>query len=179
MPSAMRRDVRMLGEILGQVISESDGQDLLADVEDLRNRVIDARLDETGAGDDEIAALVSGWPLSRAEAVARAFTVYFHLANLAEEHQRVRTLRERDTGERPVRESLAAAVGALGGSLTGPQQAALLRRLRVHPVLTAHPTEARRRAVTEALRRIGAALSSIARAPRLGRDGRASGGRMP
>ena len=161
MPAAMRRDVRMLGEILGQVISESDGQDLLADVEDLRNRVIDARLDETRAGDDEIAALVSGWPLPRAEAVARAFTVYFHLANLAEEHQRVRTLRERDTGERPVRESLAAAVGALGGSLTGPQQAALLGRLRVHPVLTAHPTEARRRAVTEALRRIGEQLGRL------------------
>ena len=60
---------------------------------------------------DEIAALVASWPLDRAELVARAFTVYFHLANLAEEQQRVRALRERDAGVAPVRESLAAAVG--------------------------------------------------------------------
>ena len=152
----MRRDVRMLGEILGQVISESDGPELLADVEELRHRVIAARIPDgvEASADDDIAALVASWPLARAEAVARAFTVYFHLANLAEERQRIRTLRERDTGTAPVRESLAAAIGTLGGLLDQRQQAGLIERLEVHPVLTAHPTEARRRAVTEALRRI-------------------------
>ena len=98
LPAAMRRDVRLLGEILGQVIREQAGQDLLDDVEDLRHRVIAARLAAGPEADDQIAALVHGWPLGRAEAVARAFTVYFHLANLAEEHQRIRTLRERDAG---------------------------------------------------------------------------------
>src|SRR5580693_1704445 len=122
-PASMRRDVRVLGGILGQVISESDGADLLADIEDLRHRVIAARqhdADGTGgdaaaeAADAGIAALVASWPLERAEAVARAFTVYFHLANLAEEHQRVRTLRERDSGSQQVRESLAAAMTSIG-----------------------------------------------------------------
>jgi len=167
----MRRDVRLLGEILGQVISESGGQDLLDDVEDLRHRVIAARrldaADEHGqpagadSADDDIAALVASWPLARAEAVARAFTIYFHLANLAEEHQRIRTLRERDTGAEPVRESLAAAVTSLGQTLGPDRRSELLGRLEVHPVLTAHPTEARRRAVTEALRRIGAQLDAF------------------
>jgi phosphoenolpyruvate carboxylase len=161
----MRRDVRLLGEILGQVISESGGQDLLDDVEDLRHRVIAGRRAGAGghsaAADEDIAALVASWPLARAEAVARAFTVYFHLANLAEEHQRVRTLRERDTGAQPVRESLAAAMTSLGESLGPRGRSALLGRLEVHPVLTAHPTEARRRAVTEALRRISAQLDVI------------------
>ena len=46
---------------------------------------------------------MASWPLDRAEAVARAFTVYFHLTNLAEELQRVRALREQDTGVAPVR----------------------------------------------------------------------------
>jgi phosphoenolpyruvate carboxylase len=182
-PAAMRRDVRVLGEILGQVIRESEGQDLLDDVEDLRHRVIAARARDAADGeatvrdaadgratgrdapasgaDDEIAALVASWPLARAEAVARAFTVYFHLANLAEEHQRIRTLRERDDGAGPVRESLAAAMTSLRQTLSADQRAALLRRLEVHPVLTAHPTEARRRAVTEALRRIGAQLDRL------------------
>jgi phosphoenolpyruvate carboxylase len=156
----MRRDVRLLGEILGQVISESDGKDLLDDVEDLRRRVIAARAhDDPHRADDDIAALVASWPLDRAESVARAFTVYFHLANLAEEHQRIRTLRERDTGTEPVRESLAAAMASLAA--TADLRSALLGRLEVHPVLTAHPTEARRRAVTEALRRISAQLDSL------------------
>jgi phosphoenolpyruvate carboxylase len=164
----MRRDVRMLGEVLGQVIRESGGDDLLADVENLRHRVIAAREHDTDGGDeagcsadDEIAALIASWPVTRAEAVARAFTVYFHLANLAEEHQRIRTLKERDAGAEPVRESLSAAIDSLAGTLTPTQRESLLARLEVHPVLTAHPTEARRRAVTEALRRIGAALTRL------------------
>jgi phosphoenolpyruvate carboxylase len=157
----MRRDVRVLGAILGDVIAESDGQGLLDDVEDLRHRVIEARQKSASHADDRIAALVASWPLARAEAVAHAFTVYFHLANLAEEHQRIRTLRERDTGLRPVRESLAATVGQLRAELSADQLAALVGRLEVHPVLTAHPTEARRRAVTEALRRIGRQLDLL------------------
>jgi phosphoenolpyruvate carboxylase len=163
LPAAMRRDVRLLGEILGQVISEDAGKDLLADVEDLRHRVIAARRDEAGPDtDDDIAALVAGWPLSRAEAVARAFTVYFHLANLAEEHQRIRTLRERDASGEPVRDSLGAAVASLRRTPLGvSHQDALIGRLEVHPVLTAHPTEARRRAVTESLRRISAQLDVL------------------
>jgi phosphoenolpyruvate carboxylase len=163
-PAAMRRDVRLLGELLGQVISESDGPDLLDHVEKLRHRVIAARssnADGNDEADDDIAALVASWPLARAAAVARAFTVYFHLANLAEEQQRIRTLRERDTGAEPVRESLADTIAALGATIgTGPR-ADLLARLKVHPVLTAHPTEARRRAVTEALRRIGGQLDAL------------------
>ncbi len=162
LPVAMRRDVRLLGEILGQVIREQAGQDLLDDVEDLRHRVIAARLAAGPEADDQIAALVQGWPLGRAEAVARAFTVYFHLANLAEEQQRIRTLRERDTGTAPVRESLAAAIASLRHTQLGAgHQDALIGRLEVHPVLTAHPTEARRRAVTESLRRISALLVAL------------------
>src|SRR5215472_16676550 len=166
----MRRDVRLLGKILGQVIAESDGQELLDDVEDLRHRVIAARQHDGAEGrgseaaaeaDAEIAALVASWPVTRAEAVARAFTVYFHLANLAEEHQRIRTLRERDSGAGVVRESLAAAMATLGETIGPDERAALLGRLEVHPVLTAHPTEARRRAVTEALRRISVQLDKL------------------
>src|SRR5580693_7369577 len=161
LPERMRRDVRLLGDILGEVIRDSDpktGPDLLADVERLRHAVIEARDQERRAGDpagDAIAALVASWDLDRAEQVARAFTVYFHLANLAEEHQRIRQLRERDAGPEPVRESLAAAVT----ELTRDGGPAYLGELRVHLVLTAHPTEARRRAVVAVLRRTSELLS--------------------
>ena len=157
----MRRDVRLLGDLLGDVLRESGGQGLLDDVERLRRAVISAR-HGTGGEDahGEIAAMVASWPLERAEAVAHAFTVYFHLANLAEERHRIRTLRERDTGSPPP-ESLAAAVASIRDEHGPAQLGRLLSGLRVHPVLTAHPTEARRRAVTETLRRIGVLLAGL------------------
>jgi phosphoenolpyruvate carboxylase len=144
LPEQMRRNVRLLGDILGEIIRDSDpetGPGLLADVEQLRRAVIEARHSErdaweaagawdsaaplvpgdaalAGRGGDEIAKLVASWGVDQAEQVARAFAVYFHLANLAEEHQRIRNLRERDSGQEPVRESLAAAVAGPGISVS-------------------------------------------------------------
>src|SRR5580692_10626843 len=183
LPEPMRRDVRLLGGILGEVIRDSAGPELLADVERLRHAVIDARphsrdglagFSERGSGDpgsgdpgsgdpvgDDIVALVGSWSLDRADQVARAFTVYFHLANLAEEHQRIRILRERDAGREPVRESLVAAVTELSQEAGRENLLELLGSLRVHLVFTAHPTEARRRAVVAALRRISGLLAAL------------------
>ena len=176
LPDSMRRDVRLLGDILGEVIRDSAGPELLADVQQLRRAVIEERRGQGRAGGDvavvpgavaadpagdEIIRLVASWSLERAEEVARTFTVYFHLANLAEEHQRIRNLRERDTGRHPVRESLAAAAAEISRE-SGPEHLVeLLASLRVHLVLTAHPTEARRRAVVEALRRISGLLDAV------------------
>src|SRR5215470_2970032 len=165
LPALMRRDVRLLGDLLGEVIREVGGQGLLDDVERLRRAVIAAREQPGGAADqagDDIAALVAGWPLARAELVAKAFTIYFHLTNLAEERHRVRTLRgqaDLSPGLGPRRESLAVAVARF---TTEPDQLReLLARLRVQPVLTAHPTEARRRAVAAALRRMAGLLAEL------------------
>jgi len=96
MPPSLRDEVRLVGELLGQVIAEQAGEPLLADVELLRRTVIRARTDGDLRGGDVTAseALVSSWSLDRAEQVARAFTCYFHLVNLAEERFRARALRE-------------------------------------------------------------------------------------
>ncbi|WP_189651126.1 phosphoenolpyruvate carboxylase [Nonomuraea spiralis] len=153
MPDELRHDVRMLGKLLGEVIAEQGGEDLLADVERLRKAVIAARRNEISA--DEITEMVAGWEIERAVAVARAFTCYFHLANLAEEHYRIRTLRERDAEGRVQRESLAQAVHELGNERVSE----LLQGLELHPVLTAHPTEARRRAVVTAIQRVSGQLT--------------------
>jgi phosphoenolpyruvate carboxylase len=167
LPEAMRRDVRLLGDVLGEVVSESAGPDLLADVERLRHAVIGARSAadrgsaEAAAAGDEITALVSSWSWERAEQVARAFTVYFHLVNLAEEQQRVRTLRLRDSGDLAPRESFADAAAKLTAEGGAAYLTSLLAGLRVHPVFTAHPTEARRRAVVASLRRVSGLLTSI------------------
>ena len=173
MPAPMRRDVRLLGDLLGEVLRESGGQDLLDDVERLRHAVIAAR--DRGAGTDPAATptgiteLVASWPLDRAELVARAFTVYFHLVNLAEEHQRARILAERDTSGVPIRESLSAAVTEIDQDQGAERLRELLGGLEVHPVFTAHPTEARRRAVVTALQRISGLLSEDGGADEPGR----------
>src|SRR4029077_2967405 len=130
LPEPMRRDVRLLGDILGEIIRDSDGPELLADVERLRRAGIEARREGGDAG-DEIAKLVASWSLEQAEQVARAFAVYFHLANLAEEHQRIRNLRARDTGPRRVRESLAAAVAEISRDAGLEHLHELLASLRV------------------------------------------------
>src|SRR5215472_1081727 len=144
LPAELRRDVRLLGDLLGEVIREAGGQDLLDDTERLRRAVIAARErpapGEADPAGDEIAAMVAGWPLARAELVAKAFTIYFHLTNLAEERHRVRTLRgqadlaqEWGAGEAggPRRESLAAAVAQFGAEPGELHE--LLAGLRVQP----------------------------------------------
>ena len=159
MPELLRRDVRLLGELLGQVLREYGGDELLADVEELRHAVIAAR---TGAGpSSEVVTLVRKWSVARAEEVARAFTVYFHLANLAEEHHRVRVLRSRDSGAGRAGESLATSVAEVRRLHGDERVTSLVAGLLLHPVLTAHPTEARRRAVVTAISRAGAQLDRI------------------
>jgi phosphoenolpyruvate carboxylase len=64
-PEQLRNDVKLLGEMLGTVLKESGGEDLLADVEKLRHAVIGAR-DGSVTG-EEITALVAAWPLERAK----------------------------------------------------------------------------------------------------------------
>ncbi len=73
----------------------------------------------------------------------------------------MRALRQRDSGDRPPRESLADAVDRLTAEGGAEYLTELLAGLRVHPVFTAHPTEARRRAVVASLRRISGLLNSI------------------
>jgi phosphoenolpyruvate carboxylase len=149
----------LLGDTLGRVVAEYGGPALLRDVERLRRLVIQARDDDRFERDAE--RLVRSWPLERAELVARAFTCYFHLANLAEEHHRARVIRERDRGPDPVPESIASAVRELRPRLGRKRLNDLIAGLELHPVFTAHPTEARRRAVVTAIRRIGDQLERL------------------
>ncbi|MGH7883741.1 MAG: phosphoenolpyruvate carboxylase, partial [Candidatus Dormibacteraceae bacterium] len=165
MPPQLRQDVKLLGELLGEVLTESGSPELLADVEELRHLVIAARVD--AAAEEQAARLVASWTLERAEAVARAFTIYFHLVNLAEEQQRARTLRSHEWEQRGRPESLAGTVAKIRVEQGEECLGELLGRLELRPVFTAHPTEARRQVVVSALRRIRAQLDKSASRSRL------------
>ena len=159
LPEEMRADVRLLGGLLGDVLRESGSPGLYEDVERLRTATIQAYTDTSDAAYERAAAIADGFTLDRAEEVARAFTCYFHLVNLAEEHQRVRILRERDADpDRAAVDTVAAAYAQLSDEVGDDAALARLRALRFHPVFTAHPTVARRRAVSTGIRRLAGLL---------------------
>jgi phosphoenolpyruvate carboxylase len=88
-PDVLRADVRLLGGLLGRVLAESGGQDLLEDVERLRAATIGAYEGAGTASIEDAETIVNALSLQRADEVARAFTCYFHLVNLAEERHRL------------------------------------------------------------------------------------------
>lgn len=161
LPALLGRDVRVLGETLDRVLSEAGGSDLLNDVLRLRRATIDLRAGGDPAGRERVMRIVESYEFGRAQAVARAFTVYFQLVNLAEERHRVRTLRDRRQGRDAIADSIAAAVDEIVATDGRPALHELLQRMRIEPVLTAHPTEARRRAVSDALARVSAQLEKL------------------
>lgn len=160
LPPQLRDEIRMLGRLLGQVIREQAGQDTYALIEALRRAAVAHRRD--GADRAVVDRMVADLDVTQAEQVARGFTVFFQLTNLAEQRARVRALRQRDLPDAPVDDSVAAAVAQVDASALP----SILADLRVQPVWTAHPTEARRRAVVDSLRRIDGQLDRLDTQPR-------------
>ncbi len=157
-------EVRLLGALLGQVVSEQAGPDLFALVERIRRRTVTLRADDDPGERDRLDHDLRGLDLGSAEAVIGAFGLYFALVNLAEAHARVRALRRRErvAHDGVLNDSIAEAIGQL--RRLGRTDADLLEaigRLAISPVLTAHPTEARRRTVLVALRRCAALLERL------------------
>ncbi len=160
----LAREVRLLGALLGQVVAEQEGAPALELVERVRERTIALRRDGDpavrAALDTELATLST----REIATLARAFSTYFQLVNLAEEKERVRQLRRRAraAGRAPLDDSLDEAVVLLRrAGLSRDAIAGRMARLRISPVLTAHPTEARRRTVLVALRRVYALLDRL------------------
>ena len=149
----LRDDVRTLGALVGDVLREQCGDAFFQLVERARRAAI-------AGTDDELHALVHNLPARDAETLIRGFATYFEVVNLAERVHRIR--RRRDyvrAGTAPQEGSIAATVARLAGAGVTPQQtAALLQRLRVEPVFTAHPTEATRRTLLEKEQVIGRLL---------------------
>ena len=164
----LSREVKLLGSLLGQVIAEQGGRDLLDFVERCRVRSIAIR--ETGSPQAaaELASDLDALTIDQAELLVTAFGLYFGLVNLCEERDRARRLRLAQKAPKPEEGSPDAAIDWLterGWSVDRIQQQ--LRRTSITPVLTAHPTEARRRTTLTALRRCYRLLEQLDD-PRLG-----------
>ena len=156
--------IHLLGDLLGEVISELESPELFATEERIRAAAKERRGGDAEAA-KQLAAEVEGLDIDAARAISAAFTTYFDLVNLAEEYQRVKQLRERETkrSPEPLDESVEDAVAALKKEgVTSQQLQSLLDHLFIELVLTAHPTEARRRTVTSKIQRVARLLEQIA-----------------
>lgn len=156
----LAREISLLGSLLGQVLVEQAGLEVFETVERTRRAAIGERR-EGGSVERSVEAIGS-LPPDQAEPVIRAFGLYFQLVNLAEERHRVRTLRRRARRGGVVEDSIAGAVRGLRRQGASPDDLErLVAGLSIEPVLTAHPTEARRRTVLLALRRCATHLARV------------------
>lgn len=162
--SSLSADIHLLGDILGRVIRRQAGIEVFEMEERIRALTKTRRADRDTAVDTRLQLLVDELSVHDAELLARAFTEYFELINLAEERHRVRVLRtrERNAHPRPLRESIMRAIGDMRElGVDEFEMERLLQRLRIELVFTAHPTQAKRRTVIAKLRRIAEALTEL------------------
>jgi len=163
----LRADIRTLGNALGEAIQRYGGPEVFNTVEGLRQRCkqlrecterqVDATPEEQARIeaeirrlDEEITDLVNGCSLERAIDVIRAFTIYFHLVNTAEQYHRIRRRRAHELSEQstPQRGSLSALIDFFKqNNLSAEAVQQLLNEMSIDLVFTAHPTEATRRSL--------------------------------
>ncbi len=171
----LRRDVRSLGALLGQVLREQAGETLYEQVEQLRLNAI-RRREQVAAGElhaadenlQQTVLAISQMPVDELAKLSRAFAVYFELANLAETNHRKR----RRTAAQ-ISGAAAAQRGSFRGTLRAMRQAGIsaeealahLGRIVITPVFTAHPTEIARRSVLFKRRRMAELLQALDRIP--------------
>ena len=169
LPENLKYDMDLCLKILRDVLNEYDPK-LLTTFDTVRKYAVEASDEHFGGNTNtdedglaEAVKIIDEMNLHDAQLLARAFATHFHLANLSEENYRVSVLRERESevddinAVDPVNE-LTVAYHKLINEMGPAKAKELLDRLEFHPVFTAHPTEARRKAVEGKIRRISELL---------------------
>src|SRR5687768_12793634 len=162
----LRRDVRSLGTLLGNVIREQEGDALYEAVEAVRHLAIQHREGESGSGTPMLEAerIVDALDVRGAYGLTKAFSIYFELTNLAETAHRKRRRRalELNSDDPPQPGTMLGTLQRMKEAGVSANQALeQLRRVMVVPVFTAHPTEVSRRTVLFKRRRIAESLERL------------------
>ncbi len=149
--SAIRRDIRRLGNQLGDALVRQVGSELLDQVEEVRTLARAVRQGDDGVG-SALTDSLRNTPVVRAIELVRAFTTYFHLANTAEQVHRIDDLAENRTLRS---KRFSETVNRLIEDGFEPDEIAVAtNQVQLYPVFTAHPTEASRRSILDKLAEI-------------------------
>jgi phosphoenolpyruvate carboxylase len=156
----LRDDIRMLGRVLGNTIRAQEGEAVFERVERIRSASLRFHRNQDKSAQSEFEALLTALNGRNTIQIIRAFTTFSHLANIAEDQHHIRRVRAHALAESAPREgsmthSLSRACAA---GVTAEQLTAFFADAFVSPVLTAHPTEVRRRSVLELERQIAKLL---------------------
>ena len=147
----LRNDIRLLGRILGDTVRDQEGADVFDLVERIRQTSIRFHRDEDRAARGELEQILDGMSISKTVLIVRAFSYFSHLANIAEDQNTIRQMRTRSAAKGAPRS------GALSDTLAMAKAAGLkpaelrqfFKTALVSPVLTAHPTEVRRKSTMD------------------------------
>src|SRR5678816_128025 len=173
----LRRDVRSLGILLGDVLKEQVGEQLFAAVEELRLLLIEQRDAQADYGGNSLIKraeeIVSRLSINQSHQMSKALAIYFELTNLAETNHRKRRRRAAQSSAEPI-----AQPGSFLGTLRRMRDAGIsaqqalqwLEQIEVTLVFTAHPTEVARRTVLFKRQRIALELEQLDRLPLAERD---------
>src|ERR1700758_2298480 len=144
----LRNDIRLLGRILGDTVRDQEGADVFDLVERIRQTSIRFHRDEDRVARRELELMLDSMSTAETVRIVRAFSYFSHLANIAEDQNNIRQMRAQNS---------AGNVGTLARTLAHAREAGIsagqLRRFfgtaQVSPVLTAHPTEVRRKSTID------------------------------
>jgi len=155
----LREDIRLLGRILGDTVRDQEGEGVFDLVERIRQTSIRFHRDEDRLARRELETILDGMSTAETVRIVRAFSYFSHLANIAEDQNNIRRMRAQ-------RSAVATTEGTLAGAVArahaAGHDAKALRRFfgqaLISPVLTAHPTEVRRKSTIDREMEIAALL---------------------
>lgn len=147
----LRDDIRFLGRMLGDTLREQEGNDAFTTVEHIRQLATRFHRHDDFAARDQLEALLTALPNEQTTQVARAFSYFSHLANIAEDQHHLRRGRAHAiAGAAPRDGSLInAIVVAQEAGVSATALANFFAQAKVSPVLTAHPTEVQRKSILD------------------------------
>lgn len=155
----LRQDIRMLGKQLGDVVLRHEGEDVFQMIEQLRRAAVRFRREQERSQLDELEQQIPRLSDKQARAVARAFTYFLHLSNIAEDHTLSQKWAQSDHDIEP--ESLEYAINSLLKTYAPDDIVGLITQACIMPVLTAHPTEVQRQSTLALHQSIANALAQV------------------
>ena len=147
----LRDDIRLLGRLLGDTVRNQEGEAAYATVERIRQTSIRFHRDEDETARGELETTLNSLSGGRATEIIRAFSYFSHLANIAEDQHRIRRSRAHARAGSPARDGsvTAALMRAREAGIRASDIRRFFERAYVSPVLTAHPTEVRRKSTID------------------------------
>nr|WP_041757474.1 phosphoenolpyruvate carboxylase [Bradyrhizobium sp. ORS 278] len=145
----LREDIRLLGRILGDTVRDQEGADVFDLVERIRQTSVRFHRDEDRQARRELEQILDGMTIAETVRIVRAFSYFSHLANIAEDQNNIRRMRAKSDANGGAGMLAATLAHAKSAGFDAAELRKFFSTALVSPVLTAHPTEVRRKSTMD------------------------------